>query len=417
MDTALQPTLEELSVQRHSDFSRESAGPRVHGMAGENIICFAKDWDEHATSNNHVMRELARNNKVLWLNSVATRTPNLTSGRDIGKIFRKLKSFLKGARQVDESMWVYTPIVLPFPHNRLARKINRYILGLTLWLLRRKLAMEQFQLWTFLPSSVEYVGTLGESISVYYCVDEWSKFNYLNNEQTAEAERDMCRRADVVFAVAKSLADNRRPLNPETHLSRHGVDHELFSAALDPLTEIPADIANIPQPIIGFYGTLQDWVDLDLIAYLARRHPEWSIVLIGKPMVDLSRVTQFPNVHVLGSKHHSELPAYCKAFSVGIIAYVMIERILHVNPLKLREFLCAGLPVVSVALPEAAELEQFCVLAKDYAEFDRGIAQALATNSPQKAQERSEAMRNETWAARIAEVGAQVMRVKGLKCQ
>jgi hypothetical protein len=383
-------------------------------MTGQNIICFAKDWGESPTSNNHVMVELAKHNRVLWLNSIATRAPKLSSGRDIKKIFRKLASFARGAERVGENMWVYTPIVLPLPHSPLATQLNQRILRLTLKLLRRKLGMKEFQLWTFLPNAVDYVGTLGESMVVYYCVDEWSKFNYLDGAKTLAAERKLLAQADVVFAVAQSLVDDRLPYNPETQLARHGVDHDLFAAALDPATPVPPDIADIPRPILGFYGTLQDWVDFDLIAFLAERHPEWSIVLIGRPVagVDLSRLQRLPNVHFLGRKPHAQLPNYCKAFSVGIIPYVLNERILHVNPLKLREFLCAGLPIVSVALPELQGYRQYCTIADTYEDFERGVAEALRTDTPELHRWRSEAMRSETWAKRIAAVGAEVMRVR-----
>jgi glycosyltransferase involved in cell wall biosynthesis len=384
-------------------------------VTGESIICFAKDWDEDPTSNNHVMAELARRNRVLWLNSISTRAPNLSSGRDLRKIARKLAAFAKGPRRVQDNLWVYTPIVLPLPHSRIAKRANGYILRFALWLLRRKLGMGDFQVWTFLPNVAEYIGTLGESISVYYCVDEWAKFNYVDGARTAEAERHLLAKADVVFAVAESLVNNRRPLNPETHLARHGVDHALFAKALDDSTTIPPDLAAIPGPILGFYGTLQDWVDLDLITHLAQRHPEWSIVLIGKPMIELSRLKGFSNIHVLGRKPHADLPAYCKGFSVGIIPYVLNERLLHVNPIKLREYLSAGLPVVSVDLPEVGPYGGLCAIAKDYDSFERAVAAALANDSPRRRRERSEAMRGETWEARVADVAAHVMRVKSVR--
>src|SRR4051794_19772625 len=212
-------------------------------LTGENIICFAKDWDETPTSNNHVMTELAKSNRVLWLNSIATRAPALTSGRDLRKIGRKLASVGQGPLRVRDNLWVYTPVVLPLPYNGVARAINRQILRTAIGVLRRTLGMREFQLWTFLPNAVDYVGALGESIAVYYCVDEWSKFTYLDGPKTADAERRLCRAADVVFASAQSLVDDRRPLNPETHLARHGVDHALFARAMDDATAVPPDIA------------------------------------------------------------------------------------------------------------------------------------------------------------------------------
>jgi glycosyltransferase involved in cell wall biosynthesis len=384
-------------------------------LTGQAIICFAKDWDEDPTSNNHVMAELAKGNRVLWLNSVSTRTPNVASARDLKKIARKLASFARGARRVREGLWVYTPIVLPLPHSRWARAANRYILKVVLRVLRMRLGMGTFQLWTFLPNVADYVGGLGEDVSVYYCVDEWSKFNYVDNRRTAEAERRLVQKVDVVFAVAQSLVDSRRAINPETHLARHGVDHALFAAALDDATQVPDDLARVPGPVVGFYGTLQDWVDLDLICFMAKRHPDWSIVLIGKPMVDLSRLKEYPNVHVLGRKPHGQLPAYCKGFSVGIIPYVLNERLLHVNPIKLREYLSAGVPVVSVALPELVPYAGQCTIAHSYEEFDRGVEAAIRGDSPDKRRERSELMRGETWQARVADVCRHVLRVKAAR--
>jgi len=367
----------------------------------ENIICFAKDWFEDPTSNHHVMQHVAKHHRVLWLNSIATRAPKLTSGRDIKKIFRKLKSFAEGPQKVGDNLWVYTPLVLPLPHQAWATKLNRQILRATLRLLRLRLGMDDFQLWTFLPNVGDYVGTLGESLVVYYCVDEWSQFSYIDTEKTVAAERKLCERADVIFAVCHELAERKRLLNPATHLSTHGVDHEVFSRALDEDLEVPADVAKLPGPVLGFYGTIQDWVDLDLIARLASRHPEWSIVLIGTAHVDTSKVERFPNVHLLGRKPHTELPAYCKAFDVGLIPYVITERMKFVNPIKLREYLCAGLPVVSTAVPEVTHYPEHCTVADDYDAFEEGVVQALAEDTAEKRQQRSDAMREETWERKV----------------
>jgi glycosyltransferase involved in cell wall biosynthesis len=384
-------------------------------MTGENIVCFSKDWSEDPTSNNHVMRQLAASNRVLWLNSISTRTPSMKSGRDLKKIGQKLASFMQGARQVGERLWVYTPLVLPLPHSRLAAALNRRILRMTLRRLRRGLGMDEYQLWTFLPNVADYVGTLDESLVVYYCVDEWSKFSYVDGPKIVAAENRLCKRADVVFATAQSLVEARRALNPNTYLATHGVDHALFARALDPATPVPADIAARPPPILGFYGTIQDWVDLDLLAHVARRRPEWSVVMIGKEMVDLSALKELPNVHFLGRKDHHELPSYCKAFNVGLIPYVLNERILHVNPIKLREYLSAGLPVVSTAVPEVTQYSDLCAIANTPHEFEQAIEQALREDTPELKQQRSERMRAETWERKVDQVGSLVMQIKARK--
>jgi hypothetical protein len=118
---------------------------------------------------------------------------------------------------------------------------------------------------------------------------------------------------------------------------------------------------------------------------------------------------------VLGRRPHDQLPAYCKGFDVGIIPYVLNERLLHVNPIKLREYLSAGLPVVSVALPEVQPYAHVCTVAGTFEEFERGVEEALRSDSAERRRQRSEAMRSETWAARVADVLNHVARVRSSK--
>ena len=376
------------------------------------IIAFAKDWKGDHTSNHHVLRELAKTRRVLWLNSVGTRTPQLSSARDLGTIKRKLREFGKGAENVENDLWVATPLVLPLPHNPIARAINRQLLRATIRALRLRLGIDTFELWTFLPNVADYVGTLGEALSVYYCVDEWSMFSYLDRAQTVAAEQALLQRVDAVFAVNEALADAKRAICASSFVSPHGVDHALFARALDPATEVPADLATVKGPRIGFYGTLRDWVDYPLIAHVARARPDWSIVLIGQELSDTSAIKGLPNVHLLGQRRHDELPAYCKGFDVGIIPYLIDERMTYVNPLKMREYLSAGLPVVSTPVPEVIQ-SKVCHIAADGASFVAAVERALRPDESSDAARiaRSEAMRTETWSARVANVTTKIEEV------
>lgn len=370
------------------------------------IVAFAKDWHEDPTSNHHVLRELAKTRRVLWLNSLATRTPKLSSARDLGKIRRKLGEFAQGPQNVENDLWVTTPLVLPLPHSAAARAINRQLLRATIRALRLRLGIRDFQLWTFLPNTADYVGTLGEQLAVYYCVDEWSMFSYLDRTATQTAERRLLERVDATFAINHALAEAKREVCRTTYVSPHGVDHALFARALDPATEVPAELAALPGPRIGFYGTLQTWVDLELIAAIARARPRWSIALIGQQLADVSPIAELPNVHLLGQRRHDQLPAYCKGFDVGIIPYSIDERMKFVNPLKLREYLSAGLPVVSTAVPEVERYAHApgVHVATGAEPFVAAIERALGEGDPAARAARSAAMAAETWSARVAEV-------------
>lgn len=384
-------------------------------LQGESIIYFAKEWGDHRTSCDHVFHQLSRENKVLWVNSVAMRKPTLRSGRDLRKIVAKLRSFFGGRRQVGPSAWVYQPLVLPLPHSPFAVAINRAILRRSIRRQARKLGMVQPQLWSFLPNVGYMVGALGESLVVYYCIDEWSTFSYLDGQKMATMERELLGKADLCFATAQALVESKRRFNSNTVYASHGVDYDHFATALDPSTEVPADIRGLPGPVIGFFGLLQDWIDLELIATVARAHPEWSIALIGPADVDLGPLANQSNVHALGRRPYAELPAYCKAFSVGIIPFVVGELSRNVNPIKLREYLSAGLPVVSTDLPEVRQYEPLASVATSPEEFVAKIELALAEDSIDRRRERSEAMRGETWEARVERVGAEVMRIKAAR--
>jgi glycosyltransferase involved in cell wall biosynthesis len=375
-------------------------------LAPPGIICFSKDWHEDPTSNHHVLRGLARTRRVLWLNSVGTRAPRLSSGRDLGKIRRKLAEFARGPVNVENDLWVFSPLVLPLPGLELARAVNRQILRATIGWLRRKLGLERFQLWTFLPNVADYVGTLGEELAVYYVVDEWSMFSYIEKDRTVAAERALLERVDCVFTVNQALYDAKRAHHANVHLSPHGVDHAAFARALAPETEVPADLAAIAHPRIGFYGTIQDWLDFPLIAALARRRPDWQFVFLGQVLCDASAIASLPNVHLLGQRPHAALPAYCKGFDVGWIPYRLDERSPYINPLKLREYLSAGLPVASTAVPEVLRYRAHCAIEGDAAGFDAAIARLLTEDTTGRRHARSEAMRAETWDARIAAITA-----------
>ena len=384
-------------------------------LTGANIICFAKDWSEDPTSNNHVMRLLARDNEVLWLNSIATRAPKLSSGSDMSKIKRKLSSFAAGPQRVDGRLSVFTPLVLPFPHSRAAVMLNRQILRGTTALIRQRLHMRDFQLWSFIPTAVEYFGRMGESFRVYYCTDEWSHFSYVDGARVSKMEEELCRRVDIVFTTSRTLLEKKKPYNPETHLASHGVDFEHFARALDEKTAEAPELAGLKRPILGFFGLVQDWIDLELIGWVAQQRPDWTIVMIGKVIVDNSRWANQKNIVWLGRKPYEELPRYCKGFSVGLIPFAINELTRNVNPIKLREYLSAGMPVVSTALPECAAYPEWCTVADTREQFLAACEQAIAGDSPSERRRRSELMRVESWENKVKQLGDHILRVQANK--
>jgi glycosyltransferase involved in cell wall biosynthesis len=368
-------------------------------IAGKTILCLASGYDAPPTSKHHVMHLLARDNVVLWVNYHASRKPSATAS-DGTYIVRKLAEVAGGLRRRRPNLFVLTPLVLPLPGAPWARRANRVLL---IAQIRRALAAVRngpLQIWSFTPDVAYALGHFAEERVVYYCVDDHASFSGYDREQVLRDEEELCRRSDLVVTTSIALQEAKAPLNPNTVLLPHGVDYGHFSRALSADLPEPADLAGIPRPRLGFFGLIRDWVDLDLLAAVARRRADWHFVLLGDSTVDLSPYRPLANMHFLGRKPYEQLPAYCRGFDVGLIPFQVNELTRAVNPIKLREYLAAGLPVVSTPMPEVRLYERLVAVADGEEEFEAAIQRAL-DGGPFGRVDRSRAMAEESWPAKL----------------
>lgn len=380
--------------------TRAADDAALRALRGRDMICFGHDWTGDPLSKTHIMRILARDNRVLWINSIGYRAPT-ASARDVKRALNKLKSFAEPVREVEKNIWVLNPLAIPAYGIPAMRHVNRELLRLQIRGAMRKLRFSRPIDWVFTPTAAVVAGSLGESTIVYYCVDEFTAFTGIAG-QLAELEQSLLRRADVVFVSAEKLRASKSKANPRTFLVRHGVDFDHFQKALDPATEVPEEIRNLPRPIIGYFGLMaEDWIDIPLMAAVAKHFSHGSMVLLGKVTTDISALTSLPNVHALGRKPFSTLPAYSKGFDVAINPFPINEVTLNANPLKVREYLAAGLPVVSSRIPEVEVLGQ-CGIGDDAPSFIAKIEEALKDPGPKR--ERSDAMRKESWDGKVDEI-------------
>jgi hypothetical protein len=267
-------------------------------MKNQTIICLANNYFFDPTSKHHVMRELAKSNHVLWINWHASRRPSLNR-RDFGSIVEKLKQFGNGLVQVQDRFWVLTPLVVPLPSSPFARRLNRWLLTTQTRSVLRNLPRPR-QLWSFTADIGPLLGTFGEERVVYYCVDEFAAFSGYDVETTRRLDRELCEVSDLVITTSQALYTSKRPYNPNTVYVPHGVLYDHFAQALEPAFPVAEDLKKLPGPVIGYYGLIQDWQDLDLLGEIARRRPQWSVVLVGKVQTDIERFRQLPNMHFLG---------------------------------------------------------------------------------------------------------------------
>jgi glycosyltransferase involved in cell wall biosynthesis len=375
----------------------------------DGMICFANDWYADPLSKKHLMLRFARNRRILWVNSVNNRRPQMAT-KDFRRVFEKLAGFRKGLVQVQEGIWVLTPLYIPFHGNSVVREINRRLLGAQI---RRALAQLQIQravTYTFAPTSADVVGTLGEDSIVYHCVDEFAAFSDAGAE-VAQRERELLGKADVVLCSAAGLYDSKKGHNPHTYLVTHGVDYEFFRQATSADTPVAEELRALPKPVLGFTGLLADWVDLALLAELAKRRPEWSIVLIGRSDVDLKIFDGLSNVHLLGHRPYNRLPEYLRGFDIALLPFVSNELTVNANPLKLREYLAAGLPVIATPIPEVVRYASLVALASTAEEYEREIDAILQRGESGPSRPRSAKMASESWDAKVIEIEEILRRV------
>jgi Mrp family chromosome partitioning ATPase/glycosyltransferase involved in cell wall biosynthesis len=369
-------------------------------LKGRDILCFSHDWNGAPLSKTHLMRLLSQQNRVLWVNSIGYRRPT-ASGSDIVRIFRKLWAAVRPVTEVEPNLFVLNPLAIPSYGNAWAN-INRRWLGGQVRRAMKRLAFNRPINFVFNPAAASVAGTLGEDKIVYYCVDEYSAFTGVNAHCMGRLEAQLLSKADLVVASSERLYLAKASANPNTVMVRHGVDFDHFRKALDADTTIPNEIAHLPRPVIGYFGLISaQWVDMDLLLHLAKTMPEASLVMLGKVAMDVSALKRLPNVHILGNKPYDTLPNYCKGFDAAIIPFPINEATLSANPLKMREYLAAGLPVISTAIPEVQATGQ-CRIGTDADSFVAEVRAALQQPGPSAAQ--SQTMRDESWAARLADV-------------
>lgn len=384
-------------------------------MSGQNIVCFANDWDSDPTSKHQVMKILARSNRVLWVNSIGLRRPEATA-HDASRIVAKVKKFCHGPVAITPNLHVLTPLAIPFHDMPGVPTANAWLLSRYIQHHARRLGMDKFQMWTFMPTTAPLVPYLQPDKLIYYCVDEWSAFTFLNSQLMEQMEHSLIRQSDLVIASAEKLYATKHHLNPQTHLVSHGVDSEHFAKAQAASTKVAVELRGVKHPIIGFWGLVGEWIDLELIRYVAERHTDWSIALIGKADVSCAGLKGLPNVHMIGSRSYESLPGFAKGFTVAILPFKVNRLTENVNPIKLREYLAAGLPVVSTALPEVKQYDGMVRIGHNRDEFVAQLEMAVLDTSPSAVRNRMDAVSHESWDARVEHISQLIDQLQPKAC-
>lgn len=239
-------------------------------------------------------------------------------------------------------------------------------------------------LWFYSAAFHEMSERLNQALVVYDCMDELSAFKGAP-QALVDQERVLLKKADLVFTGGKSLFEAKRLLSDEVYCYPSSVDSGHFEKALEEDTAIPTDIEDIPHPIAGYYGVIDERIDYDLLAEVARMNPDLSFVMIG-PVVKVaeSDLPQAENIYYLGSKPYNELPGYLKAFDIAMMPFALNDSTRFISPTKTLEYLAAEKPVISTPIYDVVrDYSHVLPIAENAREFTAAL-QSFLEEGPEK---------------------------------
>jgi glycosyltransferase involved in cell wall biosynthesis len=398
-------------------------------IQGRDIVCISSlDWDAHWGSVHQVIHRFSSSNRVLYVDEPVTMlTPLVVSAR-----WKRWKAVIPNLRQADANMWVLaSPPLLPFRNKHSGvNRVNQAILARYVrWAMKKLAFAEDHILWTYLPATAALLDSLypagsgkAPALVLYHCVDEHSAFpGYLMSAELVRSfDDELTRRSDLVITTSENLRKSRQVINPNTHTVLNAADIGLFNKALEPDRLVPADLAKIPTPRLGVVGVHDYRLDVEAIAALVRADPTWHVALIGPMRLDsndAAKLRRLKNVHILGGKPREKLPSYLKGLNVALIPYRVCELTRNIFPLKLFEYLAAGLPVVAGGLPELERYADVVALAENVEDYAILVRAALAAETPQKRAARVALAAENSWENRVAEISALVESALAAKPQ
>jgi glycosyltransferase involved in cell wall biosynthesis len=373
----------------------------------KSIICFGGEdwWYHHPHSKNHLMRRFAgAGNKVIFVNSISMGLASVTSKDLLPRITRKLKSYAKLARTTEEGITVVSPAVIPVYGSATANAANRRLLVAQVGNLARRRGLAKPILWIAIPTAVEVIGRLDESLVIYHVSDKYDA-NTMDHATDPALIRRLHQRAinsaDLVFYSSRKLLKEASSGCEKSFLLEQAVDFEHWAAVANGHLKVPAEIERIPHPRLGYFGAIEPWlIDQELIEQAARERPDWNWIFIGNKSRGLE-IENLANVHLLPAVSYQDLPKYAAGFDVCVLPWnTDVPFTSYGSAIKVREYLASGKPVVIAPLPEYESMGAVLRIARSPDQFIHLIDEALQEQGNEPARARQDAVRSGTWDAR-----------------
>ena len=395
-------------------------------MSNKDVIIISSiDWSTHWQMHHQLAISLVETgHRVLFIENTGVRTPQL---KDIGRIRDRIRNRLSsehGFRQINDGLYLYSPLFIPLPYSRVANLLNIISLSLSIKRWMRFLRFSDPVVLSFLPTPLAQglIDKLNPSLTIYYCA------NHMAGASKATAalrvwEDKFFSTADLVFTISEAITERATSFSRFVYSFPAGVEMGKFEASGLNMVR-PDDIASLKTPLIGYVGALSDVFDQQQIVELSKALSTATIVLVGPEYTDLSILKDVSNIVLLGERPHDQIPAYINSFDVALIPYVVNEFTDSVYSCKLNEYLAMGVPVVSSNMREVRGFsEKFpdtVLIGKDSADFIAKVQQVLDNHefrSSFMTEKRINAARENTWEKRFTGIKKVIERHLLLKEQ
>ncbi len=316
------------------------------------IVVFGEDFGGLPSSTQHLIKHLANNHRILWVNSIGLRQPKFTP-KDAKRLVTKLTGSVKQqdkvqtpfGREEDSNIHTITLLTIPAPKSKWARSVATKMMKHQLNKKLNELGFQHAVFWTSLPTAVDICREMSTKGIVYYCGDDFGALAGVDHQTVLEHEADLIDSADLILAASDKLAAEFP--QKKTVTLPHGVDFSLFSEPTAKAQDMPSN----GRKVLGFYGSLSEWLNYRLIEQVADQAQDWDLVFIGPNEFPHNPLPQRNNIHYLGPRAHQDLPSYSQHWDASWLPFVDNAQIQACNPLKLLEYLATGTPVISTAFP------------------------------------------------------------------
>ena len=371
------------------------------------IVCIGTvEWLVVHSIAEYTMLGFARTHRVLFVEPFGSVVTLARMAR-----WQKRKRVARPSiEQAGPNLWVYRPPPAGLPGQsrwRWIATVNGWILSFLLKRAVRKLGFEKPVLWSYIYNTASLLRSFPSRLAIYECGDhdEALARDERQRQLVRAHEKDTCEAADLVFAVTEELATPRRAYNPQTYEVNCAADLAFFGRALLPEIAVPASIAALPKPVIGYLGGVDPWkMDIGLLTHLSQAHPNWSIALVGYVWFGFDKAVfaGLPNIHVLGPQDYDDFPRFLKGMDVCIMPFPLNGITRNGDALKLYEYLAGGRPVVSTDVPAARRLASVVRIASDPEAFAAAVEAALL-DGPEALAQRLETIKAHGWETRNAQ--------------